>query len=83
MEVFMDCHIRALKALGGVPVEIFYDNMKSVVVGREYGRPVFNTEFLHFARHCGFAPRACLTGRDPPKSVIGRGDTVIVGSRLG
>lgn len=59
LEVFMDCHIRALKALGGVPVEILYDNMKSVVVGRENGKPVFNAEFLHFARHCGFAPRAC------------------------
>ena len=59
LEVFMDCHIRAFRELGGVPAEILYDNMKSVVIGREDGKPVFNTEFLHFARNYGFTPRAC------------------------
>lgn len=59
LEVFMDCHIRAFRELGGVPAEVLYDNMKNVVIGREDGRPVFNTEFLHFARHYGFTPRAC------------------------
>ncbi len=31
LEVFMDGHIRAFHALGGVPAEILYDNMKLVV----------------------------------------------------
>ena len=59
MEVFMDCHIRAFKTLGGVCAEILYDNMKQVVIGRENGKPAFNVEFLHFARHYGFTPRLC------------------------
>lgn len=59
MEVFMDCHIRAFKALGGVCAEVLYDNMKQVVIGRENGKPAFNVEFLHFARHYGFTPRLC------------------------
>jgi transposase len=59
LEVFMDCHINAFHYLGGVPAEILYDNMKNVVLGRENGKVIFNTEFLHFAHHYGFQPRPC------------------------
>lgn len=59
MEVFMDCHIHAFHYLQGVAGEILYDNMKQVVVGRKNGRAVFNNEFLHFANHYGFSPKAC------------------------
>lgn len=59
LEVFMDCHIRAFHFLCGVPGEILYDNMKQVVVGRSKGKAVFNNEFIHFAHHYGFTPRAC------------------------
>jgi transposase len=59
LETFMDCHIRAFKLLKGVPAEILYDNMKHVVISRENGKAVFNTEFLHFAHHYGFKPVAC------------------------
>jgi len=59
LEQFLDCHIRAFTYLGGVPAEILYDNMKHVVVGRTDGKPVFNSEFLHFAHHYGFQPKAC------------------------
>jgi transposase len=60
LESFMDGHIRAFHFLEGVPAEVLYDNMKCVVVGRDAaGRPIFNAEFLHFARHYGFQPRLC------------------------
>jgi len=39
--------------------EILYDNMKNVVIGRKDGKPLFNTEFLHFAYHYGFQPKPC------------------------
>jgi transposase len=58
LDVFMDCHISAFRYLQGVPAEILYDNMKNVVIGRENGRAVFNMEFLHFAHHYGFQPKA-------------------------
>ncbi len=54
LESFMDGHIRAFRYLQGIPAEILYDNMKHVVTGRDQGRPIFNTEYLHFARHYGF-----------------------------
>jgi transposase len=59
LETFLDCHIRAFRYLGGVPAEILYDNMKHVVIGRENGKAVFNTEFVHFAHHYRFTPRPC------------------------
>ncbi len=58
LESFMDGHIRAFRYLQGIPAEILYDNMKHVVLRRDQGRPVFNTEFLHFAHHYGFQPLA-------------------------
>mgnify|MGYP001817271303 FL=1 len=59
LETFLDCHIRAFHYLQGVPAEILYDNMKQVVIGRDKGKAVFNTEFLHFAHHYSFTPKAC------------------------
>lgn len=59
METFLDCHINAFRSLGGVPAEILYDNMKNMVVDRHEGRTNFNIEFLHFAHHYGFTPKAC------------------------
>lgn len=57
LDVFMDGHIHAFRYLCGVPLEILYDNMKNVVLGRENGKPVFNLEFLYFAYHYGFQPK--------------------------
>jgi transposase len=59
LETFMDCHIHAFRYLQGVPSEILYDNMKQVVIGRVKGRARFNIEFMHFAHHYVFHPRAC------------------------
>lgn len=59
LEAFLDCHKKAFAYLQGIPGEILYDNMKHVVVGRAGGRPVFNTEFIHFAQHYSTTPKAC------------------------
>jgi len=59
LESFMDCHIHAFHYLQGVPAEILYDNMKQVVIGRTKGRARFNVEFMHFAHHYVFHPKAC------------------------
>jgi len=59
LEAFLDCQIRAFRYLRGVPGEILYDNMKHVVVGKDNGKVIFNTEFLYFAYHYQFTPKAC------------------------
>lgn len=53
---FLDCHIRAFHALGGVPQELLYDRMKNVFVFEREGTKYFTTAMLGFANHYGFKP---------------------------
>ena len=51
---FMAAHQEAFIYLGGVPRQIRYDNLKSVVISRD-GRAIqFNDNFLEFSGNCGF-----------------------------
>lgn len=59
MTVFLDCHQKAFRHLGGVPSEILYDNMRNVVIRRHVGKARFNSTFLDFAAHYGYKPVAC------------------------
>jgi len=59
LQSFMNCHINAFKYLQGIPVEILYDNMKNVVIGKVAGKSKFNAEFVYFAHHYGFQPKTC------------------------
>jgi len=59
LESFLDAHIHAFRYLGGVPVELLYDNMKHVVIRHLVGKVNFNPELMHFAHHYGFTPKAC------------------------
>ena len=59
LQLFLDAHIRAFHYLGGIPMEMLYDNMKHVVTKREIGHTVFNVEFDHFGHHYGFKPILC------------------------
>ena len=57
LETLVACHEHAFLALGGVPGEVLYDNMRTVVLERDrYGRGQhrFHPGFLDFAGHCGF-----------------------------
>lgn len=53
----------AFEQLGGVPREILYDRMKTVVLGLdERGETRWNPLLVDFARYWGFTPRACRSG---------------------
>jgi len=65
----------AFNAFGGVPQELLFDQMKAVVIGDERfcdGALVLNTEFLRFATHWGFRPRACRPYRAKTKGKVER-----------
>ena len=71
--------IRGLEAVftsfGGVPQELLFDQMRSVVTAD--GRPdagglVMNAEFLRFAEHWGFRARACRPYRAQTKGKVER-----------
>lgn len=75
VETLIAAHERAFVAFGGVPQEILYDNMKTVVLERNtYGRGVhrFHPGFLDYARHVGTLPRLCHPYRAQTKGKVER-----------
>jgi transposase len=60
---------------GGVPQEMLFDQMKAVItrdLRLEGGALVRNLEFLRFAGHWGFTPRACRPYRAQTKGKVER-----------
>lgn len=67
-------HEAAFAELGGVPCEILYDRMKTVILGADdRGETEWNPLFLDFARHWGFSPRACRAYRPQTKGKVESG----------
>lgn len=65
----------AFHFFGGVPREILFDQMRSVIVEdrrTDGGGLVENIEFLRFAHHWGFRPRACRPYRAKTKGKVER-----------
>ncbi|MFN7961321.1 MAG: IS21 family transposase [Thermoanaerobaculia bacterium] len=66
---------QAFAFFGGVPREILFDQMRSVVVADERcsgGRLIENPELFRFARHWGFRVRACRPYRARTKGKVER-----------
>jgi transposase len=75
MATLMDGLEEAFGAFGGVPQELLFDQMKAVItrdLRLEGGALVRNAEFLRFAHHWGFAPRACRPYRAQTKGKVER-----------
>jgi transposase len=65
----------AFLAFGGVPQELLFDQMKAVItrdLRLQGGALVHNLEFLRFAHHWGFTPRACRPYRAQTKGKVER-----------
>lgn len=69
LHALMEAHVATFERLGGVPARCKYDNQKSVVLGYEGSKPIYNPRFLAFATHYGFRPVACRPRKpnDKPK----------------
>jgi transposase len=73
LQTLLRCHIQAFEAIGGVPLEILYDRMKTAVIGEdEQGHIVYNRSLLALARHYRFQPRACRPYRPKTKGKVER-----------
>ena len=75
VETLIGCHETAFLAFAGVPVEVLYDNMKTVVIERNtygLGTHRFHAGFLDYARHAGFLPRLCQPYRAQTKGKVER-----------
>jgi transposase len=74
-ETLSDCHEQAFDAFGGVPFEVLYDNMRTVVQQRNfYGRGLhqFHPGLKDLAHHYTFMPRLCRPYRAKTKGKVER-----------
>jgi transposase len=75
MAVLMRGLEEAFTAFGGVPVELLFDQMKSVIIADRRvagGKLLENLEFLRFAAHWSFRIRACRPYRARTKGKVER-----------
>jgi transposase len=75
LETLLQCHERAFDFFEGVPLEILYDNMKTVILERNAYAPGihrFQAGFLDFAKHYSFVPRVCRPYRAKTKGKVER-----------
>lgn len=74
-EVLVACHRRMFADFGGIPREILYDNMKTVVTQRDAygrGRHRFHDAIWLLAGECGYRPRLCRPCRPQTKGKVER-----------
>lgn len=66
------CILDAFEYFEGVPETILTDNMKTVILGRESGKPVWHPGFLDFANDIGFVPKVCKVRKPQTKGKVER-----------
>lgn len=74
-ETLEQCHRLTLEYFQGVPCDIWYDNMKTVVIERDAygeGRHRLQAGFRQFAKDCGFIPKLCYPYRPQTKGKVER-----------
>ena len=71
-DTLFKCLIEAFKTTSGVPSEIWFDNMKTVVKYHDYNTnlTVFQPNLLQFAKDCSFTPIACRNYRPQTKGLV-------------
>jgi transposase len=75
MRTLIDGLEDAFRYFGGVPPELLFDQMKAVItrdLRLQGGALVRNLEFLRFAHHWSFTPRACRPYRAQTKGKVER-----------
>jgi transposase len=75
IDTLIQCHLNAFAHFGGVPHQILYDNMKTVVIERNrYGENLhrYHAGLWDFAKHCGFTPKLCRPYRPQTKGKVER-----------
>jgi hypothetical protein len=74
LPTFLRLHEAAFEYLGGVPQEILYDRVKTVVLGiDERGETKWQAVFADFAGYWGFTPRLCRPYRPQTKGKVESG----------
>ena len=71
-DTLFKCLFEAFKATGGIPKEIWFDNMSTVVDHKlsDFHHHRFNERFLSFSHDAEFHPIACRPFRPQPKGCV-------------
>lgn len=71
-DTLFKCLVEAFKVTYGVPNEIWFDNMKTVVQYHDHNTnlTVFQPNLLQFAKDCSFTPIACRNYRPQTKGLV-------------
>lgn len=75
LPTLLQCHENAFCYFGGIPYEILYDNMKTIIIQRDaYGLGLHRLQsgFWDFSKHYGFIPRVCKPYRAQTKGKVER-----------
>ena len=72
MDNFLRGHVEAFEVWQGVPRELWYDNLKSVVLARHGDAIQFNPRFLDFAGRYRFLPKPVAVARGNEKGRVER-----------
>ena len=69
VETLIQCHIEAFQYFGGIPKEILYDNMKTVITKKTFNSKdsEYNKTFADFSSYYGFTIRTCKPYRPQDK----------------
>ncbi|MFZ5539422.1 MAG: IS21 family transposase [Pseudomonadota bacterium] len=82
MESLLAAHENGFAHFGGVPREILYDRMRTVIQGEASGAKRWNPTFKAFAAHWGFEPRVCRPYRAQTKGKVESGVKYVKGNFL-
>ncbi|MED4271587.1 IS21 family transposase [Geobacillus stearothermophilus] len=72
VETLMKCHMNAFAYFNGIPEQILYDNMKTVVLKHSPIEIRFNRVFEDFLAYYGIVPKACRPKRPQTKGKVER-----------
>lgn len=72
IETLMKCHMNAFSYFNGIPAQILYDNMRTVVTKHSPLEIRFNRIFEDFLAYYGVVPRACKPYRPQTKGKVER-----------
>ena len=70
---FIKCHINAFEYFGGVPEVVKIDNLKSAIIEANFYEPIYQRQYLQFAKHYTFSSVPCRVRQPQEKGKIESG----------
>lgn len=73
VETFINCHVNAFRAFGGVPEIVKIDNLKAAILEANFYEPIYQKLYQEFAVYYGFKSLPCRVYRPNDKGKVESG----------